>query len=492
MRELPIPVKDVYFGVVEALNDADERPDLFQENFYDLNNVINELRHNRSKYLVLGKKGTGKTTIGKYMSLQSYPNQICKYISYEEFDYRMFGEMRDLHADEYEKYSAAWKWVLLSQIAGVIASDTNVVRTDALVDLQNLMQVLFGNTEAPLKKLVHRKLKRGIQLPLHFVASYFGEEECNSKSHYSISEITELMEALIEEIEYGDTEYIVLLDGLDEKIKKNELYIQAIISLLWEVRRSNVRFTRSGIPIKFVVLLRQDVFDFILEHGPNLNKLGEDNAVILKWTSSVSNKLDWPLAKAMALRINNSIRRAGHDPVPNPLMQLLPDRVHGKEWSRQTWDWICDLTTYKPRDFIAFFNCCKNLCGDTDRNITESVIWSALSDYSEYLVKEFKAELYGHLEPDQTHEIFESIFPKLGKTFLYEDFLRQVRQSEKCNSLDAVKTLALFYKIGLIGNMDKKTGFVQWFYRQKTIVKQDIISGKFQIHAGLWKVLGFW
>jgi len=389
--------------------------------------------------------------------------------------------------DEYEKYVDCWKWVLLSQITGILVKDSGLGDSEIVGDLRHFHAHVFKDNPYILQKLVNKRIKRGVRTPEGLLEKY----DFETKLTYSIQEINEFYEMILSDIKYDDNKFMLLIDGLDEKVKKDKIYNEAIIGLLWTIKRLNTKFYNEGVPMKFVIMLRSDVYNHILDQGSNLNKLGEDNEVELDWISASSNKLEYPLAELISLRINNSITKNGLKPVIDPIYDLLPERVHGKDWSRPTWDWMLDMTTYKPRDIINFLNCCKDLSKSGEKSITESVIWSALKDYSEYLVKEFKAELYGHFTSNQINELFESVFPKVGKSFSYKNFEKVFEVSEYFNQLDPVDILNLLTKLGILGTIDK-FGHAQWEYRRKTIVKQDIRTSKFQIHLGLWKVLSFW
>lgn len=484
-------ISDIYFGKMDASNEIMQSPDQFLKNFYDIGGVTKKLLKDPVCFLVLGKKGTGKTAIGKYLEMNGKIEKgyLCKYVSFDDFDYKQFSIMKDSHSDEYEKYQSAWRWVLLSQLGALIATDTTLPDNEKLDDLKTLILTLFNSTTIPLSKLVDRKLRRGIKLDLKTISTYLGEDICEEKTNYSLEELGEVFETLLDEISYANNSYYLVIDGLDEKIKKDKMYTDSLTSLLWEAARYNKRFAERKQPIKIIITLRHDVFNLL--GGANLNKLELDNSIKLSWTSASKNKMDFPLADLVALRINNSRELKGMKPSARAIEEILPEKVHGKNWATPSWDWMLDMTTYKPRDIVTFLNLCQKLCHNSETRITESIVWDALKDYSEYLVGEFKSELYGHLEKEQVDEILTGIFPAIGKTFPYEIFLRKLNNSKACSGLNAVEVLSLLYRLGVVGIQDAHN-FIQWVYRDRTIVKKEISNSKFQIHIGLWKVLSYW
>ena len=53
------PYRNLYFGMSDALNEANEHPAEFVKSYVDLNNVSNEVLEGQ-KFLVLGPKGYRK------------------------------------------------------------------------------------------------------------------------------------------------------------------------------------------------------------------------------------------------------------------------------------------------------------------------------------------------------------------------------------------------------------------------------------------------
>src|SRR5258708_506805 len=82
-------IGDIYFGTAdgedEALNFI-HKPNDFKDFYYDYDNIV-EKAMQPLRYLILGKKGAGKTLLGEYLNFKfnQAPNNISKIVSFNEF-----------------------------------------------------------------------------------------------------------------------------------------------------------------------------------------------------------------------------------------------------------------------------------------------------------------------------------------------------------------------------------------------------------------------
>lgn len=485
---LPVTVRNLYFGAIDADNEVAEDEAKFLGNFYDPNNIAHEIKNNPIKYLILGKKGTGKTAVGKFIEVSSKKtgDATAKYISFDAFDYRQFARLKDNEADSYEQYMFAWKWILLTYAGLVVTSTPDVQDLGIVQTISRLIQTVHGDSTVGLQRLLNRRVAKGFEVDLAFVGDFINDPE---GGRYSFRDVTEALESLLMDVPYPqDSKFILVIDGLDEKIRPENIYSEAVSGLLWVTSRLNREFRNAGVPIKIVIMLRDDVYGLLF--GPNINKPYYDNSLRLDWVSSSKTKSDWPISKLIGRRINNSLRAFGNPGLTNPLESLLPERVHTRNASRPAWDWVLDLTTCKPRDIIMFFKCCQELCIHGERQISEGILWDALKPFSQYMDSEFRAELYGHLNEDEIRELFESIFPRLRKRFNLSDFA-EAAQYAVLGQRDPADVLTTLYSLGIVSIIDKND-FRFYVWRSGTAGKTDMANYEFEVHLGLWKRLSFW
>src|SRR5581483_6687117 len=101
MKSSPYKIGDIYFGSADGEDEALDlldKQDQFKNFYYDYDNIV-EKALQPLRYLVLGKKGAGKTLLGEYLNykLNNVENSLCKIVSFNEF--RMHS-LRELSAQD--------------------------------------------------------------------------------------------------------------------------------------------------------------------------------------------------------------------------------------------------------------------------------------------------------------------------------------------------------------------------------------------------------
>lgn len=471
-----VPISKMYFGEVDAIAELKNQRTNIESNFYDLNNITKVIMENKNIQIVLGRKGTGKTYIGKYIE-DKYKNQVF-FIDFENFNYNNFNSLRIIKCKGYERYQEPWEWLLFSYLFEILSKKL-------AGDFEEIYNELFQG-RMTLGKVLNKKLKKGVRISDKYVAMLRVDG-----NNISISDCVSLYKLILEKCKINES-IILILDGLDEKINETDYYMDVMTSLLMTVRYLNNEFYNLCLNIKIVILFRYDVFDLV--YGANMGKIESSCCVELQWVSNSSNKSDYPLREFIEKRINNSMVLNNQQSLNSPLACILPKRMNmGRSSEKDSWDWILDFTTYKPRDLIAFFNSCYDLCKNNETCFSEIILWDATKDYSNYLKKEFEDELYGFLTHEQIKEIFDLVLPKMKMNWVNYDTLRGYINSTQSNkNCDEHKIIEYIYRTGIIGIfLDEKE---QWSYRQKKIslTRNDMVRSKYKVHIGLWKVLLIW
>ena len=158
-----------------------------------------------------------------------------------------------------------------------------------------------------------------------------------------------------------------------------------------------------------------------------------------------------------------------------------------------------ELTTYTPRDVIAFFNECKNVAGE-EYAFNADDLWNATRKYSTYLWKEMTDVLSSSCLSGK-EEALKLFLERLGTrrsgaeygTVTYTDYYNEYSKDPQLSEIsidDLTKTL---YESGILA-IKTRYGRIYWHYREDPIeYNRDVFSqGSFQIHKGLWKMLHIW
>ena len=199
----------------------------------------------------------------------------------------------------------------------------------------------------------------------------------------------------------------------------------------------------------------------------------------------------------MNIRYLNCLEAHNIDCHDHEIMEIFPQSInYGGSSTIDTWSWILNMTTYKPRDVVQMLKECKNKCTNNETTISETVLWEAQTDYSNYLIKEFKNELYGFIDERLIDEIFNVCSEMARRWVSYQEVKALINKcAQKVDMLlseEDIKTIInRFYEVGVFG-MKFSNDHEQWYYRKNIKANERIDSSRYKLHIGLWKTLSIW
>lgn len=477
-----ILITDIYFGTVDADNEIRENPDKFIENYFDLNDVSEELFNKNNIQFVVGRKGTGKTYIGKYMERTRGEN--IKYISLDSFDYKSFTFLAN-KGNGYEPYVLPWKYFILANMLVYINNSLNSS------DITSVIKELYGR-KASMQQILHKKFKRGISIRNKVLESQWKEDLAKDDDLFDLKDITQMFSLIISD--YGKNKYLLILDGLDEKINENEHYKDIMNGLIWAIKDINTEMYDNQMKIKVAAFFRKDVFEFV--QGANTAKIDSGSTITLDWVTDSDDKKKYPLYQFMNIRYQNCLQDFGIDKDDHEISEILPDTMKLGNSYVDTWSWLLNFTTYKPRDVVKMLSECRKKCKNKENKLTSEIIWEAQPEYSRYLMKELKNELYGFIDEDMINSIFNRL--QLMHTSWREyTFIKTIINKSAVElgrniSDDEVKNIiSRFYEAGVFGIM-LSNEHEHWSYRRNIKISEYIETSKYKLHQGLWKGLSIW
>lgn len=501
-EEQYMKVKDIYFGKMDADSELTSMPqrmslsreEFLSKNFYDLNSIKETLEANSGIYIVVGNKGTGKTYLGEYLS--SFNSDATYQTIYQTLGWVGMEDLRRISeagSNERGKYVEAWSYLLYTVLACIIVKQNK----PGAADFSSLLSAIYG-AEANLilthfsnirsrKLLLKKTLKSGIKLGEKY--SHFTDE----KNVVPISHLILLYEDLFQK-HYSSEVLYFLIDGLDEKIlgPTRDEKLVFLLDLLDAV--SNSRDVLKN--VRIVLLFRDDILHSLSGYVANMNKILTERACRLSWVSNDTIPENTPLYQLIELRIKTSME-AFDCHIPVRLKDLLPDKMKGI----RTWNWILELTTYTPRDIITFLNICQEKAGE-QRIFNEQNLWDATKDYSKYLWNEFMDILGGTcLSSPILKTSLLKLFQKIAQThavetttsFSFSEFSVEYRMIGEFSDIPIMDAMKVLYESGMM-QVHTPNGKSYWYFREKSIEFNPDIwkESTFDLHKGLWKVVGIW
>ena len=508
--ELNIPeekymkIKDIYFGKMDADSELISMPqsmslsreEFLSKNFYDLNSIKETLETNSGIYIIVGNKGTGKTYLGEYLS--AYNNKASYQTIYQTLGWVGMEDLKKIseaRTNERGKFVEAWSYLLYTVLACIIvnqnrpgAGDFSALLSDIYGPQTNLILSHFSNISSR-RLLLNKKLKSGIRLGERY--SPYADE----KGVVTISHLILLYEDLFQKNYFSEVLYF-LVDGLDENIlgpMKGEQQV-FLLDLLDAVNNS-----RNVIKnVRTVLLFRVDILHYLSGNIANMNKILTERACSLSWVSNDTTIENTPLYQLIELRIKTSLE-VNSCQYPIQLKDLLPEKIQGI----RTWNWILDLTTYTPRDIITFLNICQEKAGE-QRIFNEQNLWDATKDYSSYLWNEFMDILGGTcLSSSKLKSSLLILFQKIAQThsthssdktsFSFSEFKAEYSLIEEFADIPVLEAMRILYESGIM-QVHTPNGKSYWYFREKSIQFNPEIwkESTFDLHKGLWKVVGIW
>ena len=380
----------IEFGKARGELEGADLPDLLVRGFFDIKGSLSSIQR-REKFLILGFKGSGKSTLGEKLKIDSEnsPARQRQHVAVshlEDFPFKNFSKIFSGQAEPEAKYPTSWSWVLLLVIIDHLRRDPgarDAINIDYNQSISKLVSLGLLPTD-DLKRLVIQSSKNSFKTQL-FGVFEIANETTSQSADLNFMAIVESLKRLVQSYctEGGLT---LVIDGLDDILSKREVQYQSLAALIFEVDRLNIFFKKSKKPIQIVILCRTELFERL--PGPNKNKLRQDLAIELDWYHDPKEPSKALLVKLANLRASIAV---GED--VDVFDRWFPALIDGETAAH----FLLDLTRHTPRDFVQLLNHIKPYWR-SDKLSREEVL-SGARDYSvNYFLPEVRDELVGYVD----------------------------------------------------------------------------------------------
>lgn len=462
----------INFGYADAEKELSEMPDLFDSAFIDPKNYLKELLNGR-KFLILGRKGSGKTAYGaKIRRLSSDKNNhiIAKLCSLSDLNYSSFqSEFADPNVFGGRKFLGIWKYLIMLEVIRLIFDKCPEQENQELSELYDGLKkyglLSSGDLVHTASELKTSELK--INLKNIFQFSYGNKKE---KVVNGPSEISEIMLDTVCNCFFGENKSFIIVDGLDDVLRSFTFSSDIITGLLRAAENLNSKFKSSLVNIKIIILLRTDIFN--LCRDPDLNKIKRDSSINLSWSKD-------DLKEIVIRRIQNV-----HPYIKN-FNSFWYDYVPEKYKEKDSIQYLFELTLMRPRDILQFFIECQNLY-EQRNSLSYKEFASTISAYSKnYFVSEMQDDLTGFLD-DSVVKNIPSLFSGLGKRIFYEDEMSEIIEQNDLK-ITAKQLLKSMFESGYIGQVRDKPYGGRYSFRYLNPYDNYMSRDQCIVHRGLVK-----
>jgi len=472
------------FGYASGEAESERSPELLLDGYFDLDNTFANIRTDRH-FLVLGNKGTGKTSLGKHFELRSHnnsSNDSSIHIFLKDVPYKTLKQSASGDLDDIIKYRSGWKNYLWFIIFDLLQDDPALKKHPLLRVFSKRIskeRISRGFTLASILKWLS-KLK--LRIPMNGYTSVEISLDDTSVPEISWQSIVDNIDGYLHTHPIKTMKnYYVFIDGLDEIVRTKDSRLQTYVALLNEVHSINQTLFRYGITFKFILLFRADIYELLPD--ANKNKLRIDYGINLIWYKE-GRVEESPLVKLAILRGKVSAD------IENIFDQFFPRTIIIGSDEYPTLKHLLSHTRHTPRDFLQLLENLKQYAPRGNARFSGDDIEEAIKYYSiNYFLPEIKDELAGLLPADDIQGIFD-LFGQIQKRSFNFDELLSIAENNDSSIADRLqKILRVLYEHGAIGMAEfhRRRGHVTFKFRNSA--STFIHTKNILLHRGLYKAL---
>ncbi|WP_141563156.1 P-loop ATPase, Sll1717 family, partial [Teichococcus rhizosphaerae] len=277
--------------LLDSFGDVAAEDDAVLEYFLSTN-AVEKIRTNKA-FLVLGRKGTGKTAIVRHFSEQP-SGVLSQSLNLRGYPWSVHANRIDYGASDIEAYVSSWKYLIAVELATLVMADKRTLQSKNKSALENFLKDNYGGTHPKISEILMPSSLRLTKFSLQ--PSIMGNQlggidlERGPKDHKLGLELNALTSSIIDAVmeisQESQLEPLSLhFDELDQGMQvldaaRNKMIIGLIIAAR-EIKRDS---EKVGGHINPVIYLRTDVWEEL--QFSDKNKISKTHALNLGWDSS--------------------------------------------------------------------------------------------------------------------------------------------------------------------------------------------------------------
>lgn len=453
-----------------------------QDYFYyfdELNSILSG-----KKSFVIGRKGSGKTSIAQYLVEQEHADTFCVKLTFKNFPFNILYQLQN--TNEYtspNQYISIWKYVIFSTICQKMSMNNNIDST-----IKSKLEKIYGSSnDKSLKDLISHWTTNEFGVEILGCGFNVGVEKSSNTCDWIQTSV--ILEKIIKEY-CDDSKYYIIFDELDEDYKdcnnkiENEKYQCMLTSLFKAALDIREIFNKAGKCIYPVVFLRSDIYAQLKDSDKN--KWREELIDLIWDTTKLQNMLKHRLSVALGRDDYLGFKEIWGELFSSELVQM-----GNRQRNRMNiYKYIERSTEMRPRDFIQYIKECVAIARVKDEYpISPKTVKRADEQFSNYLRGETIDELYPIMP--EVDEILGLLSTIRKQNFTFNTFKEAYEQLTDQTDIPKknVRTILLqLFDAGVIGNNPQMKGKAIFRFSQVTIPRFNFNESMI-IHRGLYKSL---
>jgi hypothetical protein len=436
---------------------------------------------NREAFVVLGRKGSGKTALVRFFS-EMGGQSISKALSLSGYPWNVHAARVDRGASQIEAYVASWRYLISLEICLLVLAHADGNSHAKVKSVKKFLDENYGGLSPALGDILKPPKLRlsGTSLEPEVLGFKLGSieferkpgdlglgSELNALSDMLLSAASEIADAL-------KIRHLFLhFDELDQGITTfDEARAQMIVGLVLAARDVR-RITKEwSVTVSPVIYLRTDLWDDLV--FSDKNKISQAASLILEWTADT-------LLELVNLRLRAKVGSGATWEVVS-----TPSLMRG---SQTKWNHIVSRTFQRPRDVIQFLNSAlleARKRASSPLILDNEDVTNARESYSLYLKRELDDEIIAHWPSwEEALQVCSAISTI---TFRRDEFVNLYQQRKSMrNTVSGDEALQLLYRFSVIGYA-RRSGYggSSWaFQYTNPEAGWDNSAGTFKVHLGL-------
>jgi|GEM_PF-2311358 len=476
-----------------------EKDQYLLECFHDAG-FINELLKSTSS-IISGRKGAGKTALARFLE-----NKPLDY----GLDYvcRLSVRNLDVSADteRHERVNSILFFILIQSIQKLLekeqlSSESKKFWGDFLI--QNNLQAVSDYETFIESKRTHTS---GFSIKAKIAAWLMGSEgsvnggESQESTRTVISNTpAALVSALIQSLP-ENKKFVFFIDDISDYLDSSDDDqlsddVNAIKDVLLNLETYNMQFLEANKNMRFVSLIRNDLFDFMV--GSNVNKLRTD-ALELEWNEKSFASLIIRRLPFFAENLEDHLRNpleAIRSQFPDEVFSGIIEKFDTKHYALNFYSYMVAISFNRPRDFLKFCYAMRDRLSDKHPATAENID-SAEGEYSDYFNKELRDELFiasrmlkHELDQEELNRLIDLLSQENGFSSgqLRSEFAKYlgVRTGVGHKKIEAF--ILELWRYGVIGVREERPSLIHFKYMSGFVLTIDKIKHSvFCLHRGLW------
>lgn len=486
-----MPLDKIVFGKTDAFKELS----VFGQDYFVDSFVSNPKYHideflSGDRYYICGKKGTGKTSLLKYLECRFAEDAENLVFSIrfksdiDQIDKENFEEIAVKYENSFdeEKYDTSsiidqasyvlvWKTFLINQIiTRASAGEYSVFEHNEDYHLLvSLLKCIYGETKTPA--LIMPKIKRGsVELTAVFAealsASVKLELDFDSKKkRINYSKISKKVYQLFSQLKFVHSPVYILIDELELSVRNKHQYekdVALVRDLILAIDDINSMCAEKCQNIHIIASIRSEVLSSVRSAGFELTKPIEDCGIEINWFQKGGSYLDNPLLKIIENKIHVS-ERINNYPITENIWETYFDKTINGEETRKH---ILNNSLYRPRDIIRMMLSIHDYSKKADK-FSQASFDKSQQEYSTRMWTELTDELRLSYSSDEINAIF-TLLNRIPLPFTFDSLKSRVDKLGKIypnikaffEKEPLINVLEKLYNLGVIGNTGKRMNFV--------------------------------